>query len=134
MQLELDILTIIKFDLNILLPFEPCLQFLSQCSQLDLLSHVWQLLLQSFRSDIYLRYPPYLICLSIIYIVCATKQDKFGCYLEKFKVPLSDITECVKYITQWLVVTSKHDKRQHLTQSDIYSILSKIEKYYCHQY
>ena len=94
------------------MPFDPCIKFLKECGHLTILSHVWQILLMTFRSDIYLRYPPYLIALSAIYIVCiAIVNEKFDCYLSKFKIPLTDILQCVKYISNCV---KKHNQQSEL--------------------
>merc|ERR1712129_363271 len=108
---ELQCLHILSFDLNIFLPFEVCSDLLMECCLLDILGSVWQLLLKTFKSDIYLLYPPYLIAMASIFIVVCTQSEHlnvdFKIFMQKINIPFEDIEEVSARIIKKLFVKKK---------------------------
>lgn len=111
-KMEFLCLKIISFDLNVFLPFEPCSDLLMECKRLDILRDCWKLILMTMKTNIYLLYPPYLITMSCIYIVCNMQHTMvdFDIFLKKFHVPYDNIKEVTKIIIQKLY---GHNKKQN---------------------
>ena len=99
-QSELLCLKILSFDLNVFLPFEASSDLLMKCDHLHILQHVWKVLLITFKSNIYLLFPPYVVAMGAIYIVCSQEQLNidFAVFLKEFEVPFENVTEVTRYI------------------------------------
>eukprot|EP00484_Ammonia_sp_Unknown_P022080 CAMPEP_0197038402 /NCGR_PEP_ID=MMETSP1384-20130603/15356_1 /TAXON_ID=29189 /ORGANISM="Ammonia sp." /LENGTH=207 /DNA_ID=CAMNT_0042468835 /DNA_START=1185 /DNA_END=1808 /DNA_ORIENTATION=- len=110
-QAELLCLKLLSFDLNVFLPFEACTDLLSICNRCDILRPVWSILLKTFKTNIYLLYPPYLIALACIYLVCMLSplNWEFDVFLNKIHVPFENITEVTTVIIKE-VFASNHKK------------------------
>merc|ERR1712228_294895 len=125
---ELQCLQILSFDLNIFLPFEVCCDFLAKCGRLDILGFVWKLLLKTFKTNIYLLCPPYVIAMASIFIVCSTQSNElnidFDIFLKKINIPFRDVQDVAKKIIKQLFVNKKKRKKNVPTH-----ILKKID--YC---
>jgi len=139
LQSELLCLKVLSFDLNIFLPFEICSDLLMKCSALNLLPHVWKLLLDTFKSNIYLRYPPYLVAMGCIYIVCQQGHldVDFEIFLRTFHIPLDNITEVSTFIIRHCYVKregqqlqSKHAVQGKDTGSVPVDVLKAIDAFY----
>lgn len=109
-QSELLCLKILCFDLNIFLPFEASSDLLMKCDQLDILQHVWKVLLITFKSNIYLLFPPYVVAMGAIYIVCNQEHLNldFEIFLKEFQIPFENVTEVTKYIVAHSFAQQSH--------------------------
>ena len=95
---ELEFIKLLRFDFNITLPFNILFDLLCECNLLNILSKTWKLILMTFRSNIYLIYPPYLIVFGCIYIICSNEKIKYDIFLLKYKIPIQNILNVSSYI------------------------------------
>merc|ERR1711879_183300 len=135
-------LKILSFDLNIFLPFEICSDFLMKCSALNLLPFVWRILLMTFKTNIYLLFPPYLIAMACIFIVCQLDHLNhavdFEIFMRTFHIPLDNITEVTRYIIKHCFVipstngTKNTDTKLGKEKGSVpVNVLKAIDLFYC---
>ena len=131
---ELQCLQILCFDLNIFLPFEVCSDLLMKCGRLDILGFVWKLLLKTFKTDIYLQFPPYLVAMASIYIVACTQSNElnidFDVFLKRISISFEDIQRCTQQIIKKLFVKKRKESSNTKHHNVPTHILKKIDFYF----
>ena len=112
---ELFCVKILSFDLNVFLPFEACSDLLMECNALHILRDCWKLLLMTLKTNIYLQYPPYLIAMATIYIICNQNHTNidFEIFLRKIDIPFENITEVTKIIIKKLFVNDNNNNKKY---------------------
>lgn len=68
LECEFYALEVLEYDLVVYHPYRPLLTFLEDFGLKDLTEQAWAIVNDSFRTDLCLHYPPYLIALAAIYI------------------------------------------------------------------
>jgi len=87
LECEFYALHYLNFDLIVFHPYRPLTQYLSGVKMQDLLQTAWNIVNDSYRTDLSLRYAPYLIAIAAIYMACDLRKD-YGAWLNSLSVKL----------------------------------------------
>ena len=94
----------------------------------------------TFKTNIYLLFPPYLIAMACIYIVCQHDHldVDFEIFLRTFHVPLDDINEVTKHIIKHCFANQSKNETKDINQSKglravPVNVLKAIDSFYCNK-
>ena len=111
------------------------LRFLNDMGMNDCLQMAWEIVNDSYRLDLPLLYPPYLIAIAAIYITCNFQDKDYKPWLNSLNVDLDKIVEISRELMQLWEDADNYQSQTN--QNKIYSLLRKLNgnKYQTsHQY
>ncbi len=101
MECEFFVLEFLSFDLIVFHPYRPLVQFLSDINRVnECLPTAWAIVNDSYRTDLCLLYPPYLIAIAAVYMSCTFAEYSVSEWLTKLNVKLNDVLDITKTILE----------------------------------
>ncbi|KAG2636013.1 hypothetical protein PVAP13_2NG416900 [Panicum virgatum] len=94
LEMEMKLLEALDYYLVVFHPYRPLLQLLQDAGITDLTQFAWGLVNDTYKMDLILIYPPYMIALACIYIASALKDKDTTSWFEELRVDMN----IVKYL------------------------------------
>ncbi|KAL2650494.1 hypothetical protein R1flu_018622 [Riccia fluitans] len=88
LEMEMRLLEALDFYLVIYHPYRPLIQLLQDAGLTDIIQTVWSIVNDSYRTDLILMYPPFMIALGCIYIACVIKDKETRGWFEELRVDM----------------------------------------------
>jgi len=124
LESEFYVLEELEFQLVVYHPYRPMTQFIADIGVENvLLQTAWSILNDSYRTDICVLYPPYLIALTCIYMASVLLPCDLKQWFAELSVDMKEIAE----ITSELV--DLYDIWGRIDGSDMEKILQKLPKF-----
>ena len=113
---EFVVLHSLLFDLVIFHPYRPLVHFLSAFApsnpqHAELVQHSWELVNESYYSDVVMLYPPYVIAISCVYMAAHMLNIDYRAWLRGIVISQQVIADCTHQLLQHI------DRRQALHPS-----------------
>jgi len=81
----------LTFNLIVYHPYRPLASFLSESSLHDLLEYSWSIINDSYRTDLSLMHPPYVIALAAIYLTSNIKDKDIRQWFSDLNVEMNEV-------------------------------------------
>jgi len=91
LEMEMRLLEALDYYLVIYHPYRPLIQLLQDGNLTDFTSYTWSLVNDSYRTDLILMYPPFMIALACIYIASVLKEKDTRSWFEELRVDMNVI-------------------------------------------
>lgn len=122
---EIETLGVLDCDVTVFLPYYPMVQYLAEGGKLLIFGECYNVIQDSFYSDIWLRYPPYLIAVAAIYTVCVFCQIDCTDVLKSAKTYIENVQEAASHIRKM------YKRKVHKVQMRyVYASLQAIKEHY----
>ncbi|GLJ49182.1 hypothetical protein SUGI_1037780 [Cryptomeria japonica] len=111
LEMEMKLLEALDYYLIIYHPYRPLVQFLQDAGLNDLTSMAWSLVNDSYKTDLILIHPPYMIALACIYVACVLKEKDAHAWFEELRVDMNVIKnismEIVDYYDNFRIIPAE---------------------------
>lgn len=95
---EFKIIAALDFDLIIFHPYRPLMQYAADANMSDLLSTAWPILNDSFRSDICLLFPPYIVAIACLFMAGTLHDRPMQEWIASLKIESQDVVDAVQHL------------------------------------
>uniref|UniRef100_A0A0D6R9B9 Cyclin-like domain-containing protein n=1 Tax=Araucaria cunninghamii TaxID=56994 RepID=A0A0D6R9B9_ARACU len=120
LEMEMKLLEALDYYLIIYHPYRPLVQFLQDAGLNELTSIAWSLLNDSYKTDLILIYPPYMIALACIYVACIIKEKEAHTWFEELRVDMNVIKNISMEIVDY------YDNYRAIPEEKINAALGKL--------
>eukprot|EP01018_Ginkgo_biloba_P035706 Gb_35895 [translate_table: standard] len=120
LEMEMKLLEALDYYLVIYHPYRPLIQLLQDAGLTDLTAMAWSLVNDSYRTDLILIYPPYMIALACIYVVSVLKDKDTHAWFEELRVDMN----VIKNISMEIV--DHYDNYRNIPEGKIVAALNKL--------
>ncbi|GAM18049.1 hypothetical protein SAMD00019534_012240, partial [Acytostelium subglobosum LB1] len=100
LECEFYVLEELSFELIIFHPYKSLPTYLQNCG-LDCLDTVWGIVNDSYKTDVSLLYPPYIIALGCIYLVAFIKKKDLKQWFSELSIDMKEIWDVVKELLNY---------------------------------
>ncbi|KAF7254536.1 Cyclin-C [Varanus komodoensis] len=124
LECEFYLLELMDCCLIVYHPYRPLLQYVQDMGQEDmLLPLAWRIVNDTYRTDLCLLYPPFMIALACLHVACVVQQKDARQWFAELSVDMEKILEIIRVILKLYEQWKNFDERKEMT-----SILSKMPK------
>ncbi|OEL25318.1 Cyclin-C1-1 [Dichanthelium oligosanthes] len=92
LEMEMKLLEALDYYLVVFHPYRPLLQLLQDAGITDLTQFAWGLVNDTYKMDLILIYPPYMIALACIYIASVLKDKDTTSWFEELRVDMNIVS------------------------------------------
>eukprot|EP00457_Paulinella_chromatophora_P011189 gb/GEZN01011317.1/.p1 GENE.gb/GEZN01011317.1/~~gb/GEZN01011317.1/.p1 ORF type:complete len:310 (+),score=60.05 gb/GEZN01011317.1/:160-1089(+) len=130
LEMEFYALEFLRCDLVVFHPYRPLTKYLSDAKMLGQeFRMAWQIVNDSYRTDLCLIFPPYLIAVAAVYMACSFLGKSTKAWLEMVNVKPEVVAEICK---EMLDLYQRYDNQKK--KPDIGELLSKLDPIFQSQY
>ncbi|XP_062896950.1 cyclin-C isoform X4 [Mobula hypostoma] len=105
-------------------PYRPLLQYVQDMGQEDmLLPLAWRIVNDTYRTDLCLMYPPFMIALACLHVACVVQQKDARQWFAELSVDMEKILEIIRVILKLYDLWKNFDDRKEMA-----GILNKMPK------
>ncbi|KAI3997807.1 hypothetical protein MKX01_007694 [Papaver californicum] len=122
LEMEMKILEALDYYLVVYHPYRPLSQLLQDAGMTDMTHLSWGLVNDTYKMDLVLIYPPYMIALACIYIASVLKDKDTTAWFEELRADMN----VVKNIS--MEILDFYDNHKILPEDRTNAIFSKISK------
>ena len=101
---EFVVLNTLLFDLIVYHPYRPLVHFLASFSAheryTELVQHSWELVNESYYSDVVMLYPPYVIAISCVYMAAHMLNVDYRPWIRAIATPQQLVADCTHQLLQ----------------------------------
>lgn len=91
LEMEMKLLEALDYYLVVYHPYRPLLQLLQDAGITDLTQVAWGLVNDTYKMDLILIHPPYMIALACIYIASVLKDKETTAWFEELRVDMNSV-------------------------------------------
>eukprot|EP00736_Rhodelphis_marinus_P005682 Rmarinus@m.20028 len=114
MKMEYLVLEVLDCQLIVYHPYRPLLQFADDAKASECVQTAWQLINDSYRTDLSLMYPPYLIAIACLYLAGGVHKRNMDQWLSQLRVDPEEVQAIVQEILSYFETAEKFDLRSSL--------------------
>jgi len=96
LQCEYHALEVLGSDLIVYHPYRPLSRLVQESDMGDCLQMAWRIVNDSYRTDLCLLHPPYLIAIAAMYMSCVFGDIKYDAWLEQLNVETDTLMKISK--------------------------------------
>jgi cyclin C len=105
-------------------PYRPLTQYVADIGQEEtLLPLAWRIVNDTYRSDVCMLYPPYLIALAALHMACVVHQKDCKQWFAELSVDMGKVLEITQHMLQFYKMWKSYDE-----QKEIKGILARAPK------
>jgi cyclin C len=120
LEMEMRLLEALDYYLVIYHPYRPLVQLLQDAGLTDITPCTWSLVNDTYRTDLILIYPPFMIALACIYIASVIKEKDTRLWFEELRVDMNVIKNIAMEILDF------YDNYRQIPEDRINQALSKL--------
>ncbi|KAF6140150.1 hypothetical protein GIB67_028956 [Kingdonia uniflora] len=120
LEMEMKILEALDYYLVVYHPYRPLSQLLQDAGMTDVTQLSWGLVNDTYKMDLILIYPPYMIALACIYIASVLKDKDTTAWLEELRVDMNVVKNISMEILEF------YDNFRPITDDRINAVLNKL--------
>ena len=113
---EFVVLHALLFDLIVFHPYRPLVHFLSSFQShdrySDLVQHSWELVNDSYYSDVVMLYPPYVVAISCLYMAAHMLNLDYRAWIRQIATPQQLVADCTHQMLQHIDRREQMDKER----------------------
>ncbi|XP_006797332.1 cyclin-C [Neolamprologus brichardi] len=124
LECEFYLLELMDCCLIVYHPYRPLLQYVQDMGQEDmLLPLAWRIVNDTYRTDLCLLYPPFMIALACLHVACVVQQKDARQWFAELSVDMDKILEIIRVILKLYDQWKNFDDRK-----EIAAVLNKMPK------
>uniref|UniRef100_H3DFU8 Cyclin C n=2 Tax=Tetraodon nigroviridis TaxID=99883 RepID=H3DFU8_TETNG len=124
LECEFYLLELMDCCLIVYHPYRPLLQYVQDMGQEDmLLPLAWRIVNDTYRTDLCLLYPPFMIALACLHVACVVQQKDARQWFAELSVDMDKILEIIRVILKLYDQWKNFDDRK-----EIAAMLNKMPK------
>jgi cyclin C len=120
LEMEMRLLEALDYYLVIYHPYRPLIQLLQDGNMTEMTVFTWSLVNDSYRTDLILMYPPFMIALACIYIASVLKEEDTRSWFEELRVDMNVIKNIAMEILDF------YDNYRQIPEERISAAVSKL--------
>ncbi|XP_072992195.1 cyclin-C1-1 isoform X1 [Typha latifolia] len=125
LEMEMKLLEALDYYLVVYHPYRPLLQLLQDAGITDLTQCAWGLVNDTYKTDLILIYPPYMIALACIYIASVLKDKDTTTWFEELRADMNIVKNISIEILDFYE-SYKIDPQKGLPEEKINLVMSKL--------
>ncbi|XP_078176269.1 cyclin-C1-1 isoform X2 [Carex rostrata] len=125
LEMEMKLLEALDYYLIVYHPYRPLLQLLQDAGITDLTQFSWGLVNDTYKMDLILIYPPYMIALACIYIASVLRDKDTTAWFEELRVDMNVVKNISMDILDFYE-TYKVDPQKGIPEDRINPIMNKL--------
>ncbi|PWZ15545.1 Cyclin-C1-1 [Zea mays] len=125
LEMEMKLLEALDYYLVVFHPYRPLLQLLQDAGITDLTQFAWGLVNDTYKMDLILIYPPYMIALACIYIASVLKDKDTTAWFEELRVDMNIVKNISMEILDFYD-TYKIDPQRGIPEDKISPVMNKL--------
>ncbi|XP_062198535.1 cyclin-C1-1 isoform X1 [Phragmites australis] len=125
LEMEMKLLEALDYYLVVFHPYHPLLQLLQDAGITDLTQFAWGLVNDTYKMDLILIYPPYMIALACIYIASVLKDKDTTSWFEELRVDMNIVKNIAMEILDFYD-TYKIDPQRGFPEDKISPVMNKL--------
>lgn len=99
-ECEFFAMEVLGYDLIVFHPYRPLVQFLQEMKLLDCLQTAWELVNDSYRTDLCLLHSPYLIAIGVIVVACTFREKDCRTWQKRLNVESKTVVDVAQTLLQ----------------------------------
>ncbi|KAK1888838.1 Cyclin-C [Dissostichus eleginoides] len=124
LECEFYLLELMDCCLIVYHPYRPLLQYVQDMGQEDmLLPLAWRIVNDTYRTDLCLLYPPFMIALACLHVACVVQQKDARQWFAELSVDMDKILEIIRVILKLYDQWKNFDDRK-----EIAAVINKMPK------
>uniref|UniRef100_A0A8C7IKR0 Cyclin C n=1 Tax=Oncorhynchus kisutch TaxID=8019 RepID=A0A8C7IKR0_ONCKI len=124
LECEFYLLELMDCCLIVYHPYRPLLQYVQDMGQEDmLLPLAWRVVNDTYRTDLCLLYPPFMIALACLHVACVVQQKDARQWFAELSVDMEKILEIIRVILKLYDQWKNFDDRKEMA-----AVLNKMPK------
>uniref|UniRef100_A0A9J7Y4Q8 Cyclin C n=1 Tax=Cyprinus carpio carpio TaxID=630221 RepID=A0A9J7Y4Q8_CYPCA len=124
LECEFYLLELMDCCLIVYHPYRPLLQYVQDMGQEDmLLPLAWRIVNDTYRTDLCLLYPPFMIALACLHVACVVQQKDARQWFAELSVDMDKILEIIRVILKLYEQWKNFDDRKEMA-----TVLNKVPK------
>uniref|UniRef100_A0A8B9L4J6 Cyclin C n=1 Tax=Astyanax mexicanus TaxID=7994 RepID=A0A8B9L4J6_ASTMX len=124
LECEFYLLELMDCCLIVYHPYRPLLQYVQDMGQEDmLLPLAWRIVNDTYRTDLCLLYPPFMIALACLHVACVVQQKDARQWFAELSVDMDKILEIIRVILKLYDQWKNFDDRKEMP-----AVLNKVPK------
>ncbi|MBN3305735.1 CCNC protein, partial [Amia calva] len=124
LECEFYLLELMDCCLIVYHPYRPLLQYVQDMGQEDmLLPLAWRIVNDTYRTDLCLLYPPFMIALACLHVACVVQQKDARQWFAELSVDMEKILEIIRVILKLYDQWKNFDDRKEMA-----AVLNKMPK------
>ncbi|GJN33542.1 hypothetical protein PR202_gb22153 [Eleusine coracana subsp. coracana] len=125
LEMEMKLLEALDYYLVVYHPYRPLLQLLQDAGITDLTQFAWGVVNDTYKMDLILIYPPYMIALACIYIASVLKDKDTTSWFEELRVDMNIVKNISMEILDFYD-TYKIDPHRGFPEDRISPVMNKL--------
>jgi len=125
LECEFYALHYLNFDLIVFHPYRPLTQYLSDK---NLLQTAWNIVNDSYRTDLSLKYAPYLIAIAAIDMACTFLQKDYSAWISSLKLEASHNKQINEIMKELLHLYDEYSQTKNVDTTT--EVLRKLDDYW----
>ncbi|KAL6845917.1 hypothetical protein ACP4OV_023365 [Aristida adscensionis] len=125
LEMEMKLLEALDYYLVVYHPYRPLLQLLQDAGITDITQFAWGIVNDTYKMDLILIYPPYMIALACIYIASVLKDKDTTSWFEELRVDMNIVKNISMEILDFYD-TYKIDPQKGLPEDKISPVMNKL--------
>ncbi|KAL5200857.1 hypothetical protein ABZP36_035211 [Zizania latifolia] len=125
LEMEMKLLEALDYYLVVYHPYRPLLQLLQDAGITDLTQFAWGLVNDTYKMDLILIHPPYMIALACIYIASVLKDKDTTLWFEELRVDMNVVKNISMEILDFYD-TYKIDPQRGFPEDKISPVMNKL--------
>ncbi|KAJ0969168.1 hypothetical protein J5N97_022045 [Dioscorea zingiberensis] len=130
LEMEMKLLEALDYYLIVFHPYRALLQLLQDAGMTDLTHFAWGLVNDTYKMDLILIYPPYMIALACIYIASVLKDKETTAWFEELRVDMNVVKnisiEILDFYDYYKGDTCKGEPVKGIPEERINAALNKL--------
>lgn len=100
LECEYYTMEVLGYDLIVFHPYRPLVQFLQELKMTDCLQTAWELVNDSYRTDLCLLHPPYLIAIGVVVVACNFREKDIRQWQKRLNVESKTVVDVAQTLLQ----------------------------------
>ena len=133
LECEFYLLELMECCLIVYHPYRPLLQYVQDMGQEDmLLPLAWRIVNDTYRMDLCLLYPPFMIALACLHVACVVQQNDAKHWFAELSVDMEKILEIIRVILklyeQWKIFDERKERQLFLVRCRNQNLLQTVKE------
>ena len=133
LECEFYLLELMDCCLIVYHPYRPLFQYVQDMGQEDiLLSLAWRIVNDTYRTDLCLLYPPFMIALACLHVACVVQQNDARQWFAELSVDMEKILEIIRVILklyeQWKIFDERKERQLFLVRCRNQNLLQTVKE------
>eukprot|EP01083_Nonionella_stella_P075509 205321_1 len=129
-ECEFYCLEVLDFDLVVFHPYRPLTKYLMDCNMQQSIQTAWEIVNDSYRTDLCLLYPPYMIAIACVHMTASFHKKDCKQWLKALQVDQREVLLIVQEILLYYEQTNRSGAETDTDRSKVQKLLGQLDSVY----